>query len=427
VTNRICIVIDAHLSTCPRMLKAADSLAGAGYAVRVVSTSTAPWATRTDQEIARDRADSWRWHVVDQARESDRLRWAAAGARMRAASAASRAFGPNRLPMSLIAPAQCRPFPTLVRATAAEPVDLVYGGTGRGLAAAAAAARRLGVPYALDLEDFHSAESEATPDGRLRNALAARIERVVLPGAAFLTAGSAAIADAYESTYGVQPIPINNTFPLPSQAPTFDVDSATGLRLYWFSQTIGPGRGLEDAIRAVGLAGVTATLTLRGGVASAYLRTLRELASAVAPRATLVHQEPTSPDAMIDVARAHDIGLALELRTPLNRDLCLTNKAFTYLLAGLAVIFTDTTGQRRLAHDLGPAAFTFAQGDVRALAERLAFWASNPDALRAARAAAWSAARRRWHWEHDEERGALLRAVERALHVRDDTRSAPAA
>jgi hypothetical protein len=35
--------------------------------------------------------------------------------------------------------------------------------------------------------------------------------------------------------------------------------------------------------------------------------------------------------------------------------------------------------------------------------------------LLAARRAAWAAARRRWHWQHPEEEGALLRAVRQVL------------
>jgi hypothetical protein len=41
---RVALVTAGHLSTCPRMLKAADALAGEGYEVIVVSTSSTAWA-----------------------------------------------------------------------------------------------------------------------------------------------------------------------------------------------------------------------------------------------------------------------------------------------------------------------------------------------------------------------------------------------
>ena len=112
------------------------------------------------------------------------------------------------------------------------------------LAAVAAAGRQAGVPYALDLEDFHSAEREDSGAGRLANALAERVERAVLPGAAFLTAASGSITSAYTAKYGVRPVTINNTWALPTKPPNVAPSPGEGLRLYWFSQTIGPGRGL---------------------------------------------------------------------------------------------------------------------------------------------------------------------------------------
>jgi transketolase len=56
---RICIVTAGHLSTCPRMLKAADALAEAGYRVRVVSVRHTQWATEADRDVRRRRTGAW--------------------------------------------------------------------------------------------------------------------------------------------------------------------------------------------------------------------------------------------------------------------------------------------------------------------------------------------------------------------------------
>jgi len=40
---------------------------------------------------------------------------------------------------------------------------------------------------------------------------------------------------------------------------------------------------------------------------------------------------------------------------------------------------------------------------------------TDPARLAEARAASWQAARTRWHWEHQQERGALLAAVASVL------------
>jgi hypothetical protein len=301
-----------------------------------------------------------------------------------------------------------------VRAVLREPADLLYGG-GAGLSAVAEAGQRAGVSYAIDLEDFHTAEQDLSPAADLAHALAERIERDALPRATFLTAAGVAIADAYAHKYGVRAIPINNTFPLPAKPPDLAARSGEGLRFYWFSQTIGPGRGLEDVIRGVGVAGICGELHLRGRPVPDYFDGLSRLARDAAPRLKVVQHEPAPPDAMVELCRGYDIGLSVEQGRVVSRALCLTNKAFTYMLAGLAVIFTDTPGQRRLACDLGEGALLYRPGDITALGHSLQSWANDPRCLWRARAAAWQAAQRRWHWEHPEEQGALVRACAAAL------------
>jgi hypothetical protein len=272
------------------------------------------------------------------------------------------------------------------------------------------------VPYALDLEDYHSGENPETPDGKLRNKMARRIECAVLAGAAFLTAGSNAIAGEYAGQYRVHPITINNVFPLPARAPQLlRREISAPLQLYWFSQTIGPGRGLEEAIEAMGIADVLGTLTLRGRPIPSYMDALRALAAERAPRLRVLQVDPGPPDNMVDLAMGHDVGLALEQPTSLNRELCLTNKAFTYILAGLAVAFTDTRGQHDLAADLGEGAIRYSAGAVAVLAQSLRRWAIDPAALHSAKEASWRAAQRRWHWGHPQEAGELLRLVRDAL------------
>ena len=393
------------------MLKAADALAEAGYDVRMISTRHVGWATETDAEVRSSRR--WRWTVVNYDRHSAPVTYWKSGARFKAARKLATHIHPNRLPLGVAASGYGRVHGELLAAALAEPADLVYGGTTGAIAATAMAGRRMGIPYALDLEDFYSAEQDGSPELDLSHALAERIETDILPGAAFLTTGSEAMAEAYFEKYGVRPIPIHNTFPLPDRAPDFSQPPNETLRMYWFSQTIGAGRGLEDVIRAVGLAGIAAELHLRGNPVAGYLDTLHHLAADVAPRLQLIHHAPINPDAMVESCRAYDIGLALEQAHVFNRAVCLTNKAFTYILAGLAVVFTDTPGQRPLAEDLGKAALLYSPGNVAALAAGLKRWAEGKQQLLAAKHSAWDAACRRWHWHHDEERGALLGAVAR--------------
>jgi hypothetical protein len=398
------------------MLKAADALTDAGHAVRVVSAQFTPWATQADVEVRRRRAKKWQWTVVNYDRRTARRVYVASGVRFRATRRVASMVGPIRCPMPLVVRAYSRLYPELLRAALAEPADLFYGGTTGALAVIAAAARRRNVPYGLDLEDFHSAEHDDSPAVQFVHALTRRIEQDTLSTAQFVTAGSAAIACAYAEVYGIRPIPINNTFSLPTTPPSLTVNPKSGLRLYWFSQTIGPGRGLEDVVRAVGVAGIPGELHVRGNPLPGYLGDLRTLATQTAPQLQLIPHHPAPPDEMIALCGDYDVGLAVERLKPLNRALCLTNKVFTYMLAGLAVACTDTPGQRPLAHDLGEGAYSYTPGDIATLAAGLKRWADDKTLLARAKAAAWRAAQRRWHWEHALERGALLDAVKGALH-----------
>jgi glycosyltransferase involved in cell wall biosynthesis len=413
--RRITVLTSGHVALCPRMLKAADALAEAGHAVRMVSARFIGWATEADRALGAGRTGRWSggWEVVDYGPDPRGPLYWKSGLRLRAARALARGLSPRHLPWRWAARAGSRAFDELAALAAAAPADLIYGGTTGGIAPAAEAARRLGIPYAVDLEDLHSAERPGNePGGALANAVNARVERRVLPGAAFRTAGSAAIATAYRERYGVEVIPVHNTFPLPSP-PAFVERLPGPLRLAWFSQTIGPGRGLEEAVAAVGLAGLAAELHLRGNPAPGYLEGLAAAAARDAPRLRVLTHPPVPPDDLLDTLRACDVGLACDLGFSESNRLALSNKALTYPLAGLAVAISTTPGQAELARDLGEGAAVYAPGDAAALAAGLARWAADPALLARAKVRAWETARRRWHWEHPADRGALLAAVER--------------
>jgi glycosyltransferase involved in cell wall biosynthesis len=401
---RICVIASGHITTSPRAMKAAAALREAGYDVRVVFSSP------SSRLVAADRAwvssGGWVAGVYHFDRETHFPSYVAAGVRYHAARRTVAALGVEGRATGLLGTAVNRQFDGLVRAAAATRADFFYGCTVGGLTVAAEAARRTGRSYALDLEDFHSDENDPSEAADLTHRVVAEIERRVLSRAAFLTCGSDAMASAYEAKYGIRPVTINNVFPLPAEAPDFTV-APGNLRVFWISQTVGPSRGLEDAIHALRLADRPATLTLRGHASGDYLDHLRTLAGG-ASSLTLRHEPADMVRPVVDLCRGHDVGLALEQAHTLNRRVCLSNKGFSYMLAGLAVIFTDTEGQRPLAEDIGAESRLVPVGDVERMAECFREWADDPARLEADRRAAWAAAVRRWHWEHPEEKGKLV-------------------
>jgi hypothetical protein len=412
-TPRICISVSGHLSGCPRMVKAATALADAGYEVHVVSTSHISRLREYDASLAASQA--WTWESVDWGRDVNQLLWLRTGVAHRFAIAATTAVSAERVPVNLAACAYARPHAQLLARLKAIDADLYYGGAGGGIAAAALAARHRGVGYAIDVEDFHSAEMASGALGRNRAALVNRIERDVLPGARFVTAGSAAIADAYRRRHRVPVTAVCNTFPLPPRPPGLAPRSSGPLRLYWFSQTIGGGRGLEDVIRAIGASRLDAELHLRGTSANGYVDGLRLFALSNAPRLKLHIHAPAPPQQMIDLCAGYDVGLAVEPGTSENNALALSNKALTYVLAGLPVVITDTPGHRPLIDTLRRAAIVYQPGDIAELASALTHIATDGGWHSNARADAWQAALSRWHWEHQADRGTLLSSVAAAL------------
>jgi glycosyltransferase involved in cell wall biosynthesis len=384
------------------MVKVADALAEEGYDVSVVSAQFMTWGDEGDRSILASRWSRWRWATVDYRKRDAFPRHAWSVLRRRAARQIMRLGGLERVGFATAARVRERFFPELVTAAVRTRPKLIYGG-GNALAATAEAARRAGVPYVLDLEQFQNPQ-----DLRTRySAVTEKIERRILPGASVLTAGCRAIGEAYRSSFGVEPIPIHNVFPLPEIEPTVR-DWDGNLRLYCFGTNIRRGHGLEDAIRAAGLAEIKCELTIRGVISDSYLESLRRLATETAPQLTLTPLGNGPPDDMIDLCRPHDVGLSLE---DSGRSLSLSNKAPTYILAGLAVALTETPGQRDLATDLGAGALLCQPGDIESLARGFKKWSDDPLLLARGKESAWAAARDRWHWEHPDERGKLVEAI----------------
>jgi hypothetical protein len=393
------------------MLKAADAFQGAGYEVRVVSTCTGGWASKADGALGASRP--WSRRIVNYDRAESPSMWLRSGSRHKAARALAAVM--TSVPMPIVSAAFGRVHRELVNAILEEPADLLYGGTSGAIAAVAEAGRQARTPFAVDFEDFHCGEHDS-PNGDVSNALGRVVMKSASDGAAFVTAGSAAIATACRDELGIDATPINNVFPLPSTQP-FDpnIRSNGELAVYWFGQTIGADRGLEDVVHALGLTARTASFTLRGCPAAGYVEALRALASREAPRVRMVVESPIAPELVVESCRPFDLGVSAEQGHIRNRQLNLPNKATTYPLCGVPVALTNTRGQEPLARDLGAGALVFAPGDVASLAEQMLPLMTDTARLAEARAASWQAARTRWHWEHQEERVALLAAVAKVL------------
>lgn len=263
-----------------------------------------------------------------------------------------------------------------------------------------------------DIEDWHS--EDLLPSDRLARPLRLirEIEHGLLHRAAHTTTTSHALADALHARYGgTRPHVISNSFPL---QPTRSNRSATDgpPAFFWFSQTLGPGRGLEHFLAAWSLTRHPSRLVLLGETRRGYdAEILARLPADFRSRVTFL---PLVPPAELPALIArHDIGLALEQPFIVNRHLTVTNKILQYLNAGLAVVASDTAGQREvLAH--APAAGVIVEThETTAFAATLDTLLADRTALATRQHAARRLAETVYCWEREAPR--LLSLVTSAL------------
>ena len=91
----------------------------------------------------------------------------------------------------------------------------------------------------------------------------------------------------------------------------------------------------------------------------------------------------------------------------------VTNKILHYLLGGLAVVASDTAGQREVEGQADGAVLLYPSGNPQLLAERLNELLGKPDRLAAAKASALRAAEQTFCWERMIPR--LVESVQRAV------------
>lgn len=390
---RICLITPGHLSSTPRLVKEADALHGAGYHVRVVAADHYAPARALDATILK-RAP---WHV-DQVGLGSRLTYLAQrGMQLLARRRIARSAAASpRLALWAHNPQILR----LARAAAREPADLFLGHCLAGLAAAGHAATARRARLGFDAEDFHRNETSDTAAPEV-----VALETRWIPRCRHLTAASPLIAAAYAAACQVPPpAVVLNVFPL-VEAPLQPVSvapAATPATLYWFSQTIGPGRGLEAMVEVLGRMKTPVQLHLRGASAPGYRAALQAVAARSGLRPPLVWHAPAAPHLMVQLAASFHAGLSSEQITPRNRALCLTNKIFTSLVAGSPVVLTDTPAQRALAADLSDAAVLIDVRESAAAATTLDGFFGAPERLTQARAHAWRLGRDRYNWEREQ-------------------------
>jgi len=296
------------------------------------------------------------------------------------------------------------------RLALATPAELTIVHTELGLAVGITLLAQ-GRRVATDIEDWHS--EDLLPQERRHRPvrLLSKFERKLLNHCVYTSTTSNALAVALQARYGgTLPAVITNSFllqPTPEHS-----QPAHSPRFFWFSQTIGPGRGLELFLAAWVRTQYPSRVVLLGEPRSGYHGDL--LNHLPAGRREQIQFLPlVSPSELPSVIARHDIGLALEQPFIVNRDLTITNKILQYLNAGLAIVASSTSGQREVIAENSSAGILVEAHETTAFARALDGLLADSAALAVRQKAARRLAESKYCWELEAPR--LLALVEAAV------------
>lgn len=405
--RKILILTSAHLCRNPRVVKEATALGAAGYDVTVMSVSTQERFERMDRGLMKGLP--FKRVVIDYAADTVNARLA--DFIQRGATWAARRMCSE---LEVETAQTLGPASALLRFARRFPADLTIVHTEIPIWAAQHLIKD-GRRVAVDVEDWYSedllyADRQSRPIRILRHA-----EQFALRHAVYTSATAQSMADALATAYQcAPPVVIRNSFPL-QRVSRADRPATTGAPgLIWFSQTIGPGRGLELFFAAWARTTQPSKVYLLGDERPGYRRKL--LARLPAARRDDLHFIPlVTPEQLPAKLAEFDIGLALEPRWPLNRNITITNKILQYMNAGLAVVATDTAGQAEVMAAAPGSGLLITAHETAEYAARLDALIGDHARLRAAQLESRAAAEREFCWERETPR--LLATVTGALRT----------
>jgi glycosyltransferase involved in cell wall biosynthesis len=265
----------------------------------------------------------------------------------------------------------------------------------------------MGYRVGVDMEDWFS--EDLLPEVRKQRPirLLRDVERKLLQQGAHATCPSKAMSQALAWEYGCSPpTVIYNAFRWSDRQ---SIDGRLKDRrdrripsVYWYSQTLGDGRGLEDLLAALPYLGLEVDIHLRGNPVAGFDSWLAARVPNRWRHRIFVHGLVPNQELLSRIVE-HDIGFAGEMKYCRNKDLTVSNKILHYLLGGLAVVASDTTGQREVAELAPDAVLLYLSGNAATLAAALTSLLASPQRLQRAKGAALRAAERTFCWERQEK------------------------
>lgn len=373
--KNVTFITTGQPTTNPRLVKEAETLHQLGYNVKVICCFYQQWAQKPDEALTGRYPGMYIYCGGDPVVQ--KATYAKARIRQKLSTQLfkyTRNFG---IPENAIS----RTHTEALAIAKKIKTDIYIAHNLGALPAAVLAAKYTGAKVGYDAEDMHSGQFTSTHDKSYR--LNKYIEEKYFSQVDYFTAASPLIAQYYKREYNfLKPVVINNVFPKTMLNIGQNYKANEPLKLFWFSQTIGPERGLEEVIKAMAATKSNVQLHLLGNCNENHRLTLLNLGDELNLNPDQVQfHEPIAAEEIFDFARRFDIGMATETGVPLNRDICLTNKIFTYIQCGLAMIVSDTQAQTLFMEQHPDTGKLYQKSNPQSLTDCISFYLQNPDVL----------------------------------------------
>ena len=392
----IIIISSGQPSLNPRLVKEADALANSGFQVTVLYAFWNNWGTQYDVDLLA--AKKWKAIRLGGGPKQKPFIYFLSRLTHKISSLILLKTRNNKF-FADISIARSSYF--LIRGAKKYKADLYIAHNLGALPATVKASKKYGKPCGFDAEDFH--RQEVSDDiNSFPFKLCKFIEDKYLPSVNYITASSSLIAEKYASLYNRKVTTILNVFPKTVNLSVWD-NKNKPLKLFWFSQTLGPNRGIESVIEAIGLSPYENQLHLLGFVSAAYKQRLLELCknNRVSDE-TIFFYEPVKPGNIFGLANQFDIGIASETGFCLNNNMAVSNKIFTYIQSGLTVAASNTPAQSDLIMKY-PAVGSIYR-DAKELSLILNRYHENKGLLLNAKMEAMKIAQSELNWECESEK-----------------------
>ena len=210
-----------------------------------------------------------------------------------------------------------------------------------------------------------------------------------------------ALSNYFASTYKAAPFHVTLNCPSISMLPSPDVlDRVNRPRVILYQGIYVPHRGLEECLHAARYVD-NARFVFRGiGI---HESRLRALAADLGLRGEVSFSKPVPIEDMVSAASHCDIGLNPFIPVCKNTELCLPNKFFEYMMAGLCLASSDLVEIASLTRQLDIGVL-FDSQRLDSIVETLNELIAQQDYIDDCRRRSYEAARMRYNWEEEERR-----------------------